>query len=389
MDTKHHRINLTQKRKAENGLWQFYPVHWESNKPDPRLIIIGGEPASWKGGGAYYLDWREGGKRIRKNVGKAPREALDAWQKATGVANGSIPADETEAADGTTDKTGISIQEGIKQYLEAVAATKGVGTHSSYKTCLRWAVRHITKHLVYRLDRNDLIGLFSAGRREGLSQKTINKRVTVLLNMVRHHDHDIRLKKGTWPKTAEKKIEVYTNEEISQFFASCTDDERLLFEVFLITGFRDKEVSHLFWSDVDYRLSRISVTAKTEPKYTPKSYEIRFVSVPRSLLDNLKMRQKRSQSLLVFPSAPHPTRKSYGGGVDGHMLETCKKVALRAGLNCGHCEGTFTIKRSKIRKETIPIRFLRFSISRRISVSVSAPFFSPKAPQAKFAGSTV
>jgi hypothetical protein len=49
MDTKNHRINPTQKRKAENGLWQFYPVQWDGNKPDPRLIVLDREPASWKG----------------------------------------------------------------------------------------------------------------------------------------------------------------------------------------------------------------------------------------------------------------------------------------------------------------------------------------------------
>lgn len=360
MDTKSHKVNLTQKRKTEKGLWQFYPVHWNNNKPDPRLIIIDGEPATWKGGGAYFLDWRENGKRTRVKCGKAPREALAAWREATGVANGSIPDDESETTDGATgganDDTSISIQEGITKYLEAVAATKGVGTHSSYESCLKWAERHITKHLVNRLNRNDLLGLFAAGRKEGLNQKTINKRVTVVLNMVRHHDRDIKLKRGDWPKTTEKKIEVYTDEEIMRFFKACNDDERLLFELFLCTGFHDREVSHLFWSDVDYRLSRISVTAKTQPKYTPKSYEIRSVDVPRSLLDKLKTRQKKGQSLLVFPSAPHPTRKSYGGGVDAHMLEKCKEIALRAGLNCGHCEGTYTIKRSKTRKEKVPYR---------------------------------
>jgi hypothetical protein len=35
MDTKSHRINLPQKRKAENGLRRFYPVQWDGNKPDP------------------------------------------------------------------------------------------------------------------------------------------------------------------------------------------------------------------------------------------------------------------------------------------------------------------------------------------------------------------
>jgi len=39
MNTKNHRINLTQKRKAQDGQWQFYPVQWDGNKPDPRFII--------------------------------------------------------------------------------------------------------------------------------------------------------------------------------------------------------------------------------------------------------------------------------------------------------------------------------------------------------------
>lgn len=354
MDTKSHRINLTQKRKAETGLWQFYPVQWDGNKPDPRLVIIGGEPASWKEGGAFFLDWREDKKRRRKQVAKTPREALDAWRKAAGIANGSIPADETEAAEGTTDRTDLSIQEGMRQYLEAVAATKGTGTYSSYQACLSWAQQHIKKHLVQRLDRSDLLGLFAAGRKEELNQKTINKRVTVVLNMVRHHDHEIKLKKGDWPKTTDKPIEVYTEEEMQKFFAACTDDECLLFQVFLCTGFRDKEVAHLMWSDIDYRLSKIRVTAKAQHEFSPKSYEIRSVDVPRSLLDSLKECQRGSKSLLVFPSAPHPTRKAYGGGIDKHMLETCKEIALRAGLNCGHCSGTYTVKRSKTRKEKVP-----------------------------------
>ena len=78
MDTKSHRINLTQKRKARNGQWQFYPVHWDGNKPDPRLIIIDGEPASWKGGGAYFLDWREGGS---ENASRLARHRVRRWMR--------------------------------------------------------------------------------------------------------------------------------------------------------------------------------------------------------------------------------------------------------------------------------------------------------------------
>src|SRR5450631_2499039 len=77
-----------------------------------------------EGGGSSFLDWREGGKRKRKRrciqVGKAPRGALDAWRKATGVANGSIPDNGNVTKDEAADTAGISIDVGIEQYVEAV-----------------------------------------------------------------------------------------------------------------------------------------------------------------------------------------------------------------------------------------------------------------------------
>ena len=103
-----------------------------------------------------------------------------------------------------------------------------------------------------------------------------------MLNMIRHHEHDVILKRDDWPKTTEKQIEVYTRTETKRFLKTCDPDERLLFELFLCTGFRDAEVSHLFWSDIDFELSRISVTAKTKPRFAPKSYEIRSVDIPNS-----------------------------------------------------------------------------------------------------------
>ena len=127
------------------------------NQACPCLIIIDEEPASWKGGGAYFLDWREGGKRVRKLAGKAPREALDAWRRAIGVANGSMFGDWSEAEDGAKKTQGISTEDGIEQFLQAVKATKGNGTRSPNKTCLRCAWRHIMQHLVNRLNRNDLL----------------------------------------------------------------------------------------------------------------------------------------------------------------------------------------------------------------------------------------
>jgi hypothetical protein len=80
-------INLKQYRCLD-GKWQFVPVVKENGKPNPKLILIDGEPVGSKGG-VFYLDWRENGKRRTRKVGTSPREALDAWQPAVGVPNGT------------------------------------------------------------------------------------------------------------------------------------------------------------------------------------------------------------------------------------------------------------------------------------------------------------
>lgn len=76
--------------------------------------------------------------------------------------------------------------------------------------------------------------------------------------------------------------------------------------------------------------------------------------MPRALIDALKTRQKVSSSNLIFPTPQHPTRPNYGGNEqNGHMLELCKSIAHRAGLNCGRCHGTFNAKKGKTKKERI------------------------------------
>jgi hypothetical protein len=97
-----HAVNLKQYRRL-NGKWQFVPVVKQNGKPNPKLVLINGEPVSSKGG-IFYLDWRENGKRRTRPVGSSPREALDAGQLQSGIRAGEIePEDEpVETAKGLT-----------------------------------------------------------------------------------------------------------------------------------------------------------------------------------------------------------------------------------------------------------------------------------------------
>jgi integrase len=72
----------------------------------------------------------------------------------------------------------------------------------------------------------------------------------------------VELKKGDWPQTTEVPVEVYEQEEVKRFFAACKPAERLLFYVFLCTGFRSQEVATLTWDDVNWKAGTMAVRAK-------------------------------------------------------------------------------------------------------------------------------
>jgi hypothetical protein len=68
MESKRHPVNLKQYRKM-NGKWQFVPVVRDAKgTPDPRLILVDGQPVSSKGG-TFYLDFKENGNRRQIAVG--------------------------------------------------------------------------------------------------------------------------------------------------------------------------------------------------------------------------------------------------------------------------------------------------------------------------------
>jgi len=105
MDSKSagRKANLKQYRSV-NGRWQFVPVVKSEGKPKPQLVLIDGKPESSKGGGKFYLEWYEDGKRKTKIAGSSPREALDAWQLQSGILAGKA-----EAPDEPTEDTGDDV----------------------------------------------------------------------------------------------------------------------------------------------------------------------------------------------------------------------------------------------------------------------------------------
>jgi hypothetical protein len=144
MDSKSasRKANLKQYR-AVNGKWQFVPVVKIDGKPKPQLVLIDGKSETWKGGGKFYLEWYEDGRRKTKIAGSSPREALDAWQLQTGILSGKTEATEEPAEE--TGDTVVTIDAVIEKYLREVKAAKSKATLSVYSRDLCWFRKHCSK----------------------------------------------------------------------------------------------------------------------------------------------------------------------------------------------------------------------------------------------------
>jgi integrase len=99
--------------------------------------------------------------------------------------------------------------------------------------------------------------------------------------------------------------------------ATTYDSEKTFFSTVLLTGLREQEVVHLFWTDVSYELQTVRVTAKPELGFYPKRWEEREVPIPVQLIEWLKAHTYRSGCNFVFPSPK--------GNREYHMLTAARR----------------------------------------------------------------
>jgi integrase/recombinase XerD len=128
-----------------------------------------------------------------------------------------------------------------------------------------------------------------------------------------------------------------SREDLKKLFAAMNDEETICYRFFLDTACREKEVAYAPWNDIDWQKAEYIVRSKewrtatgVEKAFTTKNHKTRRVPLTRELVDMLRKRQKSSKSPWIFPNDD--------GELEGHFLRKFKKIAYRAGLNCGHCE---------------------------------------------------
>ena len=60
-----------------------------------------------------------------------------------------------------------------------------------------------------------------------------------MLSAMRLGGATLKLNKGEGPKTADVEMEIYDPADLHKFFAVCAPKEKLIFQTFLFSGFRE------------------------------------------------------------------------------------------------------------------------------------------------------
>jgi integrase/recombinase XerD len=318
------QVNITKRVKTPKGL-RFCPVVRNANGRIKQDYVFVNRTEEKHPEGSYYLDWMEGPKRYRVAVG---RDAAGAYnrqrQKEQELADGK-PA-EPEQPQFSADPG--TVAEAVEKYLHEIQITKKPKTHAAYSISLRYFLESCGNKRLDAVTRTDLINYrgFLRDEKEQAPRSCWNKFSNVVSFLKSQGVRGI-VTKNDWPRFVEEEPEIYEEAELDTLFAACTPEERLWFEFFLMTGMREQEVMHVYWSDVNWQHATIRVTHKPDRGWTPKAYKEREIPIPDALVQSLKAYRKESDRTcnLIFPTAGCKPKLDF--------LDCLKRVAQRAKLN--------------------------------------------------------
>lgn len=325
---KANKVNVTRLVRIEGKGLRFCPVAYGKNhKIKPNAVVISGQETQVPEG-RFYIDFLQDGKRCRRAAGETAAEAQNAADQQTALFNLHNAAAVTGHALPQAETGTRNLKLAVEAFLAEIKKQRKKKTHSAHKTALTYFLESCHKQNLEDVRRTDLLAFktYLRDEKDQADRSVWNKFATVMSFLKKHKIAGL-IEKGDWPKYVEEEVSVYTQEELTAFFAACTPTENLWFTFFLKTGCREQEVMNADWSWVDFERSVITVRENKRTGWKPKAYKGRVIPLPSSLLASLKAWKDKSDSTcgLIFPTAGCRPKQNF--------LDECKAIAERAGLN--------------------------------------------------------
>jgi integrase/recombinase XerD len=316
-------VNLTKRVRTATGVRFCRVVLAANGRIKPDWVHVGDKQERHPEG-CYYIEWHDGGRRIRRSVGKDASAADAKRQRQAQILASKAHGIKVDESTGT----GTLLSNAATDYIEEIKLTKKPKTHAAYKTSLDYFQESCKRQKIEEIDRSDLIKFKAFLRDEKkLEPRTVWNKFSNIMSFLKAQGIRGLVNKNDWPRFVEDEPEVYEKEDLDKFFAACDTEERLWFEFFLMTGMREQEVMHSTWPDINLNRGAVAVRYKREYGFSPKNYKGREIPIPAKLVQSLKKWKAKANAdcVLLFPTSGCKPKMNF--------LDSCKAVAERAELN--------------------------------------------------------
>ncbi|MGA2644905.1 MAG: tyrosine-type recombinase/integrase [Candidatus Sulfotelmatobacter sp.] len=329
------------------------PVAWDSKKRlRPGWCLVKGVPEQHTDV-TYHLRYPKNGKWVWEAVGPDSTVAMDLRaSRSVGVSakavKAPVPAPEPVHRAVEAKKERLKLDDAIRIYLTTgKAAEKDWRKHTvqCYTLALRLFTESCKKTALEEIHGDDLrqFKVYLRQQRTSIGKKidprTVYNHFNNVVSFLNSHGRKELIPQSEWPDYEEKEVVHYDPEVMGRLLKFADVDETDVLEFFLGVGFRNGEGTHIEWPDIDLLNKEVHVYSKRERfDWRVKDSQQRIIGISDSLAERLAARHERHPGNgLVFGNSK--------GNPDKHLLRIIKRVALRAGLNCGRCVGTHERKR--------------------------------------------
>src|SRR5713226_4702145 len=232
-------VNLTKRVNTAQGL-RYCPVAESANgRVKPDIVVVNGKEERHPEG-AYYLEWRDGSKRVRLSVGKDAQDAAARRLRKEAELN-ALNNGVSVVPDGQNGHR--SLAAAVAEFLDETKLTKKPKTLAAYTTALTYFTESCHKQNLDEVERKDLLK-FSAFLRDEKEQapRSVYNKFENVMTFLKANGIRGLAGKNDWPRYTEEEPEIYELEELDKLLAACDAEERLWYEFFLMTGMREQEV---------------------------------------------------------------------------------------------------------------------------------------------------
>jgi integrase/recombinase XerD len=285
----------------------------------------------------FYVRYTDNGKRRIEKIGKDDLVDVLARYQAierdhSRIREGKLPLEQTSSL---VQKPGsrslVTCSREFEEYL--VSIKRKPRAIESYMGSIRCFMKSCNKQ-IDDITRKDILNFLDwmesnlQKRSSGHPNNTYRNKLRDVKIFLKHFGVEMPLETKSWPKEIEKKKEKYSTESVNKMMkAAKTEDEKDLLNFLLKTGFRDDEVAHAQYKDIDFKKATINVHYKPEFNWTPKDNEPRKedIVLESRLVDRMKARMRRYNSKpadLIFPNS--------AGKPNQHLVRIVQQVAKRA-----------------------------------------------------------